>query len=180
MTAVSDPRSAGDVRPMATTHRNYVSYIDKSREFYAAHGYDRPYRWAANPTAPFAPLPLPLAEATVGVVTTAFRHGDDLPPGAPPMLPKQVYAAKSRPTPTRMFTDDLSWDKQATHTDDVQTYLPLDHLAEAEAAGRIGRLANRFYGVPTEYSRRRSAEDAEAIEAWCREDGVDVVLLIPL
>jgi hypothetical protein len=39
----------------------------------------------------------------------------------------------------------------------------------------------RFYGVPTEYSQSRTTrEDAPAIAAMCREDGVDAVLLAAL
>lgn len=180
MTAAPNSERTGGSRPPARTHRNHVSYIDKSREFYAAHGYERPYRWATNTSAPFTPLAKPLSASTVGVVTTAFRHSDDLAPEDRPVLPKRVFAAASSPPPTRMFTDDLSWDTGATHTDDVETFLPLRRLVEAVADGRIGSLAGRYYGVPTEYSTSRTADDAAAIEAWCREDGVDVVVLVPL
>ena len=38
------------------THRRVVSYIDKSREYYEASGYDQPYRWAAFDTVPFTPM----------------------------------------------------------------------------------------------------------------------------
>lgn len=180
MTATAEPAIGGSSRPMSQAHRNYVSYIDKSREYYAAHGYDRPYRWASNETAPFTPLAKPLAECTVGVVTTSGIHQDDKPADAPPPLPKRPFATATANAPTRMFTDDLSWDKKATHTNDTESFLPLERLREAEAAGRIGKLADRFYGVPTEYSQRRTAEDSVTIEQWCREDGVDVVLLVPL
>ncbi len=169
-----------DGRPLSRSHRNHVSYIDKSREFYAAHGYDEPYRWATNTSAPFTPLTKPLSACTVGLVTTSGIHADDKPADAAPPLPKRSYTWPTTPPPKRMFTADLSWDKQATHTDDVETFLPIQRLRELEADGRIGRLADRFYGVPTEYSQRRTGLDCERIERWCREDDVDVVLLIPL
>ena len=51
------------------TQRGFVSYIDKSREFYLAKGYGNPYRWASNPDAPFTPLTKPLAESRVALVT---------------------------------------------------------------------------------------------------------------
>ena len=35
------------------THRRAVSYIDKSREYYGAHGYDKAYQWATNDNTPF-------------------------------------------------------------------------------------------------------------------------------
>jgi hypothetical protein len=79
-----------------------------------------------------------------------------------------------------MFTDDLSWDKEATHTADTESFLPIARLQEHASAGRIGSLADRFYGVPTEYSHRRTADDSLAIERWCRSDGVDAVVLVPL
>lgn len=85
------------------------------------------------------------------------------------------------PTPTRLFTADLFWDKAATHTDDVESFLPLKRLAEYAAAGRIASVSARFYGVPTEYSQgKTSSRDAPKILEWCREDGVDAVLLSAL
>ena len=47
-------------------YRVFVSYIDKSRDFYAAQGYERPYRWARNDEAPFTPLAKPLSESRIG------------------------------------------------------------------------------------------------------------------
>jgi hypothetical protein len=161
------------------SHRSFVSYIDKSREYYAAHGYDQPYRWAAFDDVPLTPLAKPLAESTVAVVTTSFLHHHDSQFGAP-ATGKQVYHHPIAEVPERMFTDDLSWDKGATHTDDTETFLPLRSLHALAAAGRIGSLNHRFFGVPTEYSQRKTGLDAEAIAAWCAEDGVDVALLVPL
>ncbi len=33
-------------------YRSYVSYIDRSREYYAAQGYTQPYSWACHDDAP--------------------------------------------------------------------------------------------------------------------------------
>ena len=86
-----------------------------------------------------------------------------------------------QPPPERMYTQDLSWDKDATHTDDLDSYLPIRQLDELRDAGRIGSLSPRFYGVPTEYSQRRTIErDAPEVLARCREDGVEVALLVPI
>ena len=179
MTAPADPAPSAAV-PQSTAHPTFVSYIDKSRQYYAAHGYDTPYRWASHREVPFTPLSKPLSACRVGLVTTSGIHQDDKPADAPPPLPKRAFAWPTDPAPVRLFTDDLSWDKEATHTDDVETFLPIARLRELQAEGRIGAVADRFYGVPTEYSRRKTAADAETIERWCREDEVDVVLLIPL
>ena len=160
-------------------YRSFVSYIDKSREYYAAQGYDRPYRWAAFDSVPFAALNKPLADCNVAVVTTSFLEHHDSAFGAP-ATDKVVYHHGVDQVPPQMFTDDLSWDKNATNTDDTESFLPIARLREMEAAGVIGRLNHRFFGVPTEYSQRKTALDAGAIASWCSEDGVDIVLLVPL
>jgi hypothetical protein len=155
-----------------TTHRTPVSYIDRSREFYAAQGYDEPYRWVSNRDAPFTALDGPLSKLRVAVVTTASPVGEQ--------PPKKVYAAACDPIPSSMFTADLAWDKDATHTDDVGSFLPLDHLQALADEGVIGSLSPRFYGVPTRYSQSRTRDDAAQIERWARADRVGLVLLIPL
>lgn len=161
MTAANNPQ----------THRRAISYIDRSRNYYQAHGYDKPYRWASFPTVPFAEPP-EMATATVGVVTTAAPIGT--------AGPRKAYAEPSTPIPKAMFTKDLSWDKDATHTDDLGTFLPLAALNTLVDEKRIGATSQRFYGVPTQYSHRRSLKDAERILTWATEDDVDVMLLVPL
>lgn len=183
-----DGRSAGSEPDPA--FRTSVSYIDRSREYYSARGFTVPYRWATNEQSPFSALNQPLSRSTVGVVTTSFplsqslddrigagSSGSDEP--APP-LTKAVSASASHPLPTEMFTADLYWHKKATHTDDVESFLPLRTLQAMADDGVIGSVGPRFYCVPTEYSKRATAADAAIIEAWCREDGVDAVVLIPL
>jgi hypothetical protein len=161
--------------------RVFVSYIDKSREFYLAQGFGNPYRWAYNRDVPFTPLKKPLAASRVGVVTTTSLPGGDHPEDLADRPPKRAYAAPATPSPEAMFTRDLSWDKEATHTDDVDSFLPLRALRELAAEKRIGGVSPRFYGVPTEYSQRKTnTVDAPDILAFCREDDVDVALLVPL
>lgn len=155
------------------SHRRAVSYIDKSREYYAAHGYDRPYRWPRYDHVPFARLTKPLSQCRIGVVTTA-----DQAAGPAPRATKLFAAPNS--AGRGLFTEK-SWDREATHTDDPETYLPLARLAEHVAAGHVGSLNPRFYGVPTDYSQRLTIEqDAPQIERWMREDDVDIALLVPL
>jgi len=157
------------------THRRVVSYIDKSREFYAAHGYPQPYQWASYDQVPFvawSDTGRKLSEARIGVVTTAFPSGFT--------APKEVYTHASAPVPDTMFTNDLSWDKDATHTDDVGTFLPLAALNTLAEKNVIGSVNDRFYGVPTEYSQRRTHADAEQIVAWAKEDAIDAMLLVAL
>lgn len=160
--------------PFDNTHRRYVSYIDKSREYYLDKGYDNPYRWASNEETPFIPLTKPLNKACIGLVTTAALDeagGTD----------RQVYAAPTEPAPDFLYTDHLSWHKTATHTRDIDTFLPVNRVQQLAANGRVGRLSNRFYGVPTKFSQRQTnTEDAPAILDLCRADQVDAALLIAL
>lgn len=156
---------------MARAHRTVVSYIDKSREYYAAQGYEQPYRWASHDDAPFTQLTKPLSESTIGVVTTTRLPGNDV------LAP---YAAPSLPQPTVMETAHLSWHQTATHTNDLGSFLPLDHLRDLVEEGVIGAVSPRFVGVPTIYSQRRTKTWAATVLDELRHDDVDLALLIPL
>ena len=163
------------------THRSFVSYIDRTREYYAAQGYERPYRWAHHAAVPFTKLAKPLAESRLTVVTTASRFtGQEALEGVL-RGSKQVWSGETAVTPDRLYTDDLAWDREGTHTNDVESFLPLASLRVLVTEGRLGSLAKRFHGVPTDYSQRRTLEeDAPEILARCREDAVELVLLVPL
>jgi len=154
--------------------RTHLSYIDRSREYYQAKGFSTPYRWIKNRSAPFTRLATPLASAKVGVVTTSF------PDGVADKVAKQVMASPTSPVPAAMFTHDLFWHKEATHTDDVESFLPLGTLAGLQADGRIGTLNDRFYSIPTVHSHRQTRADAAAVNQLCLDDELDAVLLIPL
>ena len=94
---------------------------------------------------------------------------------------KRVYSHATNTPPEHFYTRDLAWDREATHLDDRASFLPIEQFEEQAAAGRIASLSPHFYGVPTEYSQRRTQEiDAPALLAQLREDAVDVALLVPL
>jgi len=162
-------------------YRAFVSYIDRTREYYQAQGYEKPYRWARHGSVPFSPLAKPLSECRVALVTTASPYEGQRAHDGALRGAKQVWSGRCAEPPKRLYTDDLSWDKEATHTDDVESFLPLLSLTAYAAAGRIGSMAERFHGVATDYSQRRTSdEDAPEVLRRCREDGVDVALLVPL
>ena len=167
--------------PATVSHRSFVSYIDRTREFYAAQGYGKPYQWAHHRDAPFTPLRKPLADSRITVVTTASPFLGQAATDGVLRGSKTVWSGETGATPERLYTEDLAWDKEATHTDDVESFVPLSHLREAARKGRVGSLAPRFHGVPTDYSQRRTREqDAPEVLSRCVEDGVDVALLVPL
>jgi D-proline reductase (dithiol) PrdB len=163
------------------TRRTFVSYIDRTREFYAAQGYEKPYQWACFDEVPFRRLPRSVSECRLTLITTASPPREEAAPEGGLLLAKEVWCGPSDAPPTRLFTGDLAWDKETTHTDDLDSFFPIHHLQDLVRAGRIGSLAARFHGVPTEYSQRRTIEqDAPEILRRCREDGVDAALLVPL
>ena len=156
------------------SHRIFVSYIDKSREYYLARGYGNPYRWAHYDDVPFALLPKPLNKSRVALITTATLPGEK-------RSLMEVYAAPTAPPPAALFTDHRSWHKEATHTRDVESFLPIRRLEEFATVGRIGSPSPRFYGVPTDFSQRRTVDKySPAILDLCRADAVDAALLFPL
>lgn len=162
-----------------------IRYMQRTRDYYIALGYGNPYRWAQFVDVPFAPVEKPLAEACVGLVTTA-AHFDpkrgDQGPGAAYNAGAKFY------TPYTTSTDEvpdlrishLGYDRKHTRANDQRTYFPLEQLREAELGGRCKRIATRFYGVPTNRSQRVTVEtDAPQILESMREDAVDVALLVP-
>lgn len=168
MTPSDDGRPAGSADPARPV---FVSYIERAHARSVAAG-RTPHVWPHFTSAPFTPLPRPLREARIGLVTTASLLGPD---GAPPPegRPPMRYASPVEPAPTRLHTAHLGWDRDATHMDDLDSYFPLRRLTEFQAEGRIGSLSPRFYGTHLE-------DDATQLAAWCREDGVDAVVMVPI
>ena len=161
-----------------TPIRTFVSYIDLSREYYAAHGYTQPYKWVSHEEVPFAKLSKPLSQCRVGLFTTTDL---EKPPGENRMerhLLRKVFAHPVEEAPEHFFTQDLQWDQETTHTDDNDSFMPLNRLAEKAATGKIGSASPRFYGAMTDYSQgKTSKQSAPKILQYCREDGVDALIL---
>ncbi len=159
------------------TQRRFLSYIDRSRAYYAAQGFETPYRWARPTTVPaLSPLPGPLSTLRLGLVTTAFP----LPHAGEPAPVEVPYAHAVDPLPTTRFTADDNRDLVAAPANELGSFLPLRRLQELAAIGRIGSLSPRFYGVPFDYSYRRTTEqDAPTVAEFLRADGVDVAILAP-
>ncbi len=167
-------------REIDPAYGTYIRYIDRTRAYYAAQGYERPYRYAHHTEVPFRRLPKPLAECRLGLITTAMPR--DPATGETP-LPLRPYTAPVDPPPEAagLFTDYLTWDHTATHMEDAGSYLPVAWLHEYVSSGRVGSLSGRYYGTPMVYSHRVTREEnAPAALAMLREDGVDVALLVAI
>jgi len=152
-----------------------IRYIERTRDYYRALGFERDYAWASNGDIPFTRPPRPLEDCTATIVTTAVVEHE---------IPKPIRVASSYPfssVPAAFDTSELSWDKETTHTDDRASYFPFEYLQAFVAERRLGRLADRFHFVPTEYSQRHTLDnDAPAILDACLRDEVDVAFLVPI
>lgn len=162
-----------------------IPYMARTREYYQAIGYAMPYRWAHHVEAPFQRLPKPLAESRVTIITTAAPFDPekgDQGPGAKYNGAAKFYSvyAGDISTPHDLRISHIAYDRIHTKADDSGTWFPLPQLKRLAAAGRIGNVAPRFFGAPTNRSHRVTLEtDAPEILARCRTDNVDAAVLVP-
>jgi len=161
-----------------------IRYMDRTREYYQALGF-APYRWAHFTDAPFTPLAVSLARARVALITTAapFQpEAGDQGPRAPYNASAKFYQVYSAAVDSKpdLRISHVGYDRANTVPEDLNAYVPLARLHEAVTAGRIGSLAARFHGAPTNRSHRVTMEtDAPELLSRCREDGADAVVLVP-
>lgn len=173
-----------DAFGFAPPHDQPLPYLARIREYYQALGYGAPYRWAQYADVPFTPLTRPLRELTLSVITTAAPFQPDKGdqgPGAPYNAAAKFFEVYSGDTAIDhdLRISHISYDREHTTAEDANTWFPLPALRRAVARGRIGRLAPRFHGAPTNRSQEVTLEvDCPELLRRCREDGVDAVLLL--
>jgi len=153
--------------------------MERTRQYYRALGYDSDYVWSHNEDVPFSSLSKPLAQLRLTLITTA----------GPKSVGEQeaggrggaVWSGDMSAAPDELYTDNLAWDKESTHTRDRESFLPTSAAHRLVRDGLVGELAPRFHGVPTAYSQRETIEIfAPEVRRRCQTDGVDVALLLPL
>ena len=127
----------------------------------------------------------PLAQCTATVITTAAPYQPDKGPqgpGAPYNAAAKFYAVYSGDTGADhdLRIAHVAIDRKHTSMEDSGSWFPLPALRRAVAQGRIGALAPRFHGAPTNRSQRHTIEvDCPELLSRCREDGVEVAVLVP-
>ncbi|MBV1904818.1 MAG: hypothetical protein KUG75_01980 [Pseudomonadales bacterium] len=152
-----------------------VNYIPRTRNYYRALGYEKDYIWAKHAESPFSKLKKPISQSRLAIITTAMP--DDSMSGKA----RSVCTQTTITPPLEMYTDELAWDKQATHTQDVASFLPIAQCQRYVEDGFLGSLTELFYCIPSEYSQRQTIEvDAPAIVRGCIEQQADIALLVPL
>jgi hypothetical protein len=180
MTGPSD-----DQLGFAPDYDSPVPYMQRTRDYYAAIGYTTPYRWAHYVDAPFQPLKKPLAQSRVTIVTTAAPFDSakgDQGPGAAYNGSAKFYTVYDGDTSKShdLRISHIGYDRKHTSATDSGTWFPLPQLLKAAASGRIGEVAPRFFGAPTNRSHRVTIDvDAPDILARCLADQVDVAVIVP-
>ncbi len=169
----------------APAHDVPIPYMQRVRDYYLALGYGAPYEWAHYEEVPFQPLSKPLAQSQVTIITTAAPYDPDKGdqgPGAPYNAAAKFYTVYSGDTSNDhdLRISHVAIDRKHTTAEDRATYFPLTELRQAAARGRIGSIAPRFHGLPTNRSHRVTLEiDCAEIVARCRADDVDAAVLVP-
>ena len=168
----------------APEHDAPIPYMQRIRDYYLTLGYATPYRWAHYAEVPFQPLTKPLAECRVALITTAAPYQ----PGKGNQGPRAPYNAAAKfydvySGDSRIDHDlrisHLAIDRVHTTAEDSNTWFPLPQLRRCARAGRIGAVAPRFHGMPTNRSHRTTREkDCPELLARCRADRAETAVLV--
>jgi hypothetical protein len=162
-----------------------IAYRQRIRDYYQALGYGAPYEWAHLAEVAFQPLSKPLSECHVALITTAARYQPDKGeqgPGAPYNAAAKFYSVYSGDTAGEhdLRNVHVAVDRDHHAQGDQGCYFPLAALRRAAAKGRIGELAPRFHGLPTNRSHRVTlGTDCPEVVARCLADKVDAAILVP-
>jgi hypothetical protein len=179
MTSERDPRFG-----FAPAHDEPIPYMQRTRDYYQALGYGSPYEWAHYSDVPFHRLARPLSQGRVAIITTAAPYL----PGKGDQGPRAPYNAAAKFF--RVYSGDtakdhdlrishVAIDRKHTTAEDIATYFPLNELRQRAASGRIGSVAARFHGAPTNRSHRVTLEvDCPEIVGRCQADSVDAAILV--
>jgi hypothetical protein len=162
-----------------------IPYLQRIRSYYQGLGYGAPYRWAHYSHVPFHPLEKPLSQSRLTIITTAAPFQPDKGdqgPGAPYNSAAKFFTVYSGDTTIDhdLRISHIAIDRVHTSAEDSGTYFPLLELRRFAADGRIGSVAPRFHGLPTNRSHRVTIEvDCSEVVRRCTEDQVDAALLLP-
>ena len=162
-----------------------LPYIQRIREYYQALGYGTSYKWAHFNDVPFSKPTKPVAESRLTIVTTAapFQPGSgDQGPGAPYNGAAKFFSVYSQATNVEpdLCISHVAIDRMHTTAEDQNSYFPLKAFRELHENGKLGAITPRFHGLPTNRSQRITLEiDCVELLRRCREDRVDIAVLVP-
>jgi D-proline reductase (dithiol) PrdB len=162
-----------------------IPYMARTRDYYQAIGYTTPYRWAHYVDAPFQPLRKPLDRSRVAIITTAAPFDPlkgEQGPGAAYNSSAKFYSVYDGDMSGAhdLRISHIAYDRVHSSAEDSNAWFPLRQMQRLARERRIGELAPRFFGAPTNRSHRVTLDtDAPDILARCRQDAVDAAVLVP-
>lgn len=169
---------------MTAPHDVPVPYMQRTRDWYLALGFDNPYVWAHHVDTPFSRLKKPLSGSKLALMTTAAPYqpdkGDQGPGAAYNAAAKfySIYSGDVRQDHDLRISH-VAIDRDHTSMEDRNSWFPLPALRAVEGQ-LFGSLTPRFHGLPTNRSIRHTMEvDAPELLRRCQEDGADVALFVP-
>ncbi|MBU2533587.1 MAG: glycine/betaine/sarcosine/D-proline family reductase selenoprotein B [Alphaproteobacteria bacterium] len=177
------PENLDEELGFAVPHDVPVPYMYRTRTYYQALGYERPYRWAQYVDVPFVPLKKPLSKCRVALITTAAPYqpdkGDQGPWSAYNSAAKfyRIYSRPVDPVPDLRISH-VGIDRVHTSQEDNRSWLPVAQLQRLQNEGRIAELNHRLFGAPTNRSHKATLEqDCPEMLDLLRHDEVDVAVL---
>src|ERR687891_1808896 len=122
-----------DSHIFAPDHDAPIEYMERTRDYYLALGYDNPYRWAHYVDVPFRPLAKPLAASRLALISTAapYQPGvGDQGPGAKYNAAAKFYAVYSDSTASMpdVRISHVGYDRTNYDARDPSTWFPLLQL----------------------------------------------------
>ena len=168
----------------------HVAYIEKTQQYYHRKGFSNAYRYAHFEEGPFTPLKKPVAESRLMMISSAgFEIVPDDGPEPEPFKGINI-GEKDRvevfPIPSDSSKEKLKYmtgahNRAESHMQDVDAFFPVTRLRELQAEGLIGSLAENYLRIRPCYSTTKTLKlDAPEALRRCREDKVDVALLVPI
>lgn len=133
-----------------------------------------------NDTAPFTPLPKPLAACRLAIVTTAGLHRRGDRPFGPGDQTYRVIPSGTAAADIVQSQTSIGFDRAAIMRD-INISFPIDRVRELVARGELGGVAPNdysFMGAQRDVARIATETGPEAARRL-REDGADVVLITP-
>ena len=162
-----------------------IAYMQRTADYYSALGYGAPYRWAHYCRGA-------VSAAGKAARRLARRTGHDRRPlsagqgrpgsGRAVQRRRQIlFGLFGRQRSTTICASRMSPTTGCTRRQRTRTAgFRWRNCGAWQRRGRIGELAPRFHGLPTNRSQRATIErDCPELLARCREDVVDAAVLVP-
>lgn len=169
---------------------NTVKYIEKTHAYYRRKGFDNPYRYAHFEDGPFTPLSKPVSRSRLMMVSSA---GMELIPddGPEPWPFKGINIGEKDKVEVFSIPSDIPKEQLKYITGahnraendmlDIDAFFPVTRLRELRDEGLIGSLAENYLRIRPCYSTSKTLKlDAPEVLRRCREEAVDIALLVPV